>query len=146
VKRLSNAYLGGERSRSKRRRGAPGKTPFIAAIEAYDERHPLRMKLTAVEGRRLREIASWAQQHLSVGKTAVVRPEFRWVNTILGNGVNAMRGIYHAVRPKHTQRYLAEFEYRFNRRFDLPDIIPKLAYVALRMPPMREELLKFRLA
>ena len=42
--------------------------------------------------------------------------------------------------------YLAEFEYRFNRRFDLPDIIPRLVYVALRTPPMPERLLKLRLA
>ena len=50
-----------------------------------------------------------------------------------------------AVRPKYAQRYLAEFEYRFNRRFDLPDIIPRLVYVALRTPPMPERLLKLRL-
>ena len=35
---------------------------------------------------------------------------------------------------------------RFNRRFDLPDIIPRLVYVALRTPPMPERLLKLRLA
>ena len=40
---------------------------------------------------------------------------------------------------------LAEFEYRFNRCFDLPDIIPRLVYVALRTPPMPERLLKLRL-
>ena len=45
---------------------------------------------------------------------------------------SALRGTYHAIRPKYAQRYLAEFEYRFNRRFDLPDIIPRLLYVALR--------------
>ena len=76
------------------------------------------------------------------GKAAVERPEFRWVNTILGNIKNALRGTYHAIRPKYAQRYLSEFEYRFNRRFDLPDIIPRLVYVALRTPPMPERLLK----
>ena len=48
------------------------------------------------------------------------------MNTILGNIKSALRGTYHAIRPKYAQRYLAEFEYRFNRRFDLPDIIPRL--------------------
>ena len=81
----------------------------------------LRMKLTVVEGFRLTEIAAWAQQHLSAGtevrsdglacfngvteagcaheaivtgggKAAVERPEFRWVNTILGNVKNALCG------------------------------------------------------
>ena len=59
---------------------------------------------------------------------------------------SAARGTYHAIRPKYAQRYLSEFEYRFNRRFDLPDIIPRLVYVALRTPPMPERLLKLRLA
>ena len=59
---------------------------------------------------------------------------------------NALCGTYHAVRPKYAQRYLAEFEYRFNRRFDLPEIIPRLVCVALRTPPMPERLLKLNLA
>ena len=44
------------------------------------------------------------------------------------------------------QRYLAEFQYRFNRRFDLSNLIPRLAYVVLRTPPMPERLLKSGLA
>ena len=160
---LDDAYLGGERSGGKRGRGAPGKTPFVAAVQTNEQGHPLRMKLTVVEGFRLTEIAAWAQLHLGTGtrvvsdglacfhgvtaagcvhqpvvvgsgKAAVERPEFRWVNTILGNIKNALRGTYHAIRPKYAQRYLSEFEYRFNRRFDLPDIIPRLVYVALRTP------------
>ena len=110
---LDDAYLGGERSGGKRGRGAPDKTPFVAAVETNDEGHPLRMKLTVVEGFRLTDIAAWARQHLGAGtrvvsdglacfnavtsagcvhepvvtgggKAAVERPEFRWVNTMLG--------------------------------------------------------------
>ena len=33
-----------------------------------------------------------------------------------------------------------------HRRFDLPDIIPRLVYAALRTLPMPERLLKLRLA
>jgi hypothetical protein len=47
-----------------------------------------------------------------------------------------LRGTFHAVREKHAPRYLAEFEYRFNRRFDLPSMIPRLVYVAAKTPPM----------
>ena len=62
-------------------------------------------------------------------------PEFRCVNTILGEVKNALRGSYHAIRPKYAQRYQSRSaEYRFNRRFDLPDIIPSLVYVALMTP------------
>ena len=172
---LDDAYLGVQRSAGKRGRGAPDKTRFIAAIETNEQGPALRMKLTVVEGFRLTDIAAWAQQQLSPGtevlsdglacfrgvtatrcvhesvvlgsgRAAVERPEFRWMNTILGNIKNALRGTYHAIRPKYAQRYLSEFKYRFIRCFDLPDIIPRLVCVALRTPLMPERLLKLRLA
>ncbi len=172
---LDDAYLSGERSGGRCGRGAPGNAPFVVAVETNEKGHPLRVKLTLVEGFRLTEIAAWAQQHPSPGtelrsdglacfggvtaagcmhepivvgsgRQAVVRPEFRWVNTILGNIKSALRGTCHAVRPKYAQRYLAGFEYRFNRRFDLPAIIPRLVFVALRTPPKPERLLKLCLA
>ena len=62
-----DAYLGGERSGGKRGRGVPGKTPVVAAVQTNELRHPLRMKLTVVEGFRLTEIAAWAQHHLGTG-------------------------------------------------------------------------------
>ena len=92
---LDDACLGGERSGGKRGRGAPGKTPFVAAVEANEQGHPQRVELTVVDGFRVTEFAAWAQQHLSPGtqvlsdgltcfngvtgggKAAVERPEFR---------------------------------------------------------------------
>ena len=41
---------------------------------------------------------------------------------------------------------LSEFEYRFNRRFDLPETILRWVYVALRTPPMPERLLELHVA
>ena len=147
----------------------------MAAVETNGEGRPLRMKLTVVEGFRTTDITAWAQHHLGAGirvvsdglacfhgvtaagcahekvvvgsrRASVQHPEFRWVNTILGNIKSALRATCHAIRPKYAQRYLSEFEYRFNRRFDLPDIIPRLVYVALRTLPMPERLLKLNLA
>ena len=172
---LDDAYLGGERSGCKPGRGADGKTPFVAAVETTNEGHPTRIKLAVVKGFRTAEIAAWSQQHLAEGSTvisdglacfnavteagcihdkivcgggrsSVEEPEFYWVNTILGNLKSALRSTYHAIRPKYAQRYLSEFQYRFNRRFDLCELIPRLAYVALRTPPMPERLLKISLA
>lgn len=60
----------------------------------------------------------------------------------MGNVKNAITGTYHAIRGKHTPRYLTEFEYRFNRRYDLGAMIPRFLTVALRTPPMPYPLLK----
>ena len=77
-----------------------------------------------------------------IGKQAVRTPAFKWVNTALGNIKAALVGTYRAVREKHVPRYLAEFEYQFNRRYDLEPIMPRLPFVALRTAPMPYRLLK----
>ncbi|GFO62081.1 DDE transposase [Geomonas silvestris] len=52
---------------------------------------------------------------------------FKWVNTILGNVKNAIIGTYHAFDfSKYPHRYLGEYQYRFNRRFDLAAMLPRL--------------------
>ena len=171
---LDDAYLGGERTGCKRGRGAAGKTPFVAAVETTSEHAPVRVKLTVVKGFRTDEILSWSQQHIARGSTvisdglacfnavvdagcahdkivcgggraSVEESEFYWANTILGNLKSALRSSYHALRPQYAQRYLSEYDYRLNRSFSLPDMIPRLTYVALRTVPMPERLLKIGL-
>jgi hypothetical protein len=58
------------------------------------------------------------------GRRAALTPAFKWVNTTLGNIKSAITGTYRAIRDKHVPRYLAEFEYRFNRRYDLAAMMP----------------------
>jgi len=67
---------------------------------------------------------------------------FHWINTLLGNVKSAMQGTYHAIQSKHLPRYLAEFEYRFNRRFKLDAIVTRLVHASVRTPPMPGRLLK----
>lgn len=67
---------------------------------------------------------------------------FNWVNTILGNLKSALSGIYHKLSSAHLPRHLATFQYRFNRRFVLGDMINRLVFVSLRTLPMPKRLLK----
>jgi len=56
---------------------------------------------------------------------------FTWVNTILGNLKTAIAGTYHAFDfEKYAHRYLGEFQYRFNRRFDLAALLPRMIVAA----------------
>ena len=88
---LDDAYLGGERSGGKRGRGAPGKTPFVAAVQTNEQGHPLRMKLTVVEGFRLTEIAAWAQLHLGKG-TRVVSDGLACFHGVTAAGLRSSAG------------------------------------------------------
>lgn len=162
---MDDAYIGGERP-GKRGRGARHKAPFIAVVETDEETHrPQRMQLRTVSGFRSAEIERYAKaslapesrvisdgltcfiavkkagcHHVGIisegGRKGVEHPSFKWVNTMLGNVKNAITGTFHSVDLKHVPRYLAEFEYRFNRRYRLNDMIERLTYVGLRTPPM----------
>jgi len=73
---------------------------------------------------------------------AAKRPAFKRADTALGDIKAALAGTCRAVQEKHAPRYLAEFEYRFNRRYNLGEMIPRFAFVALRTLPMPHRLLK----
>lgn len=160
---IDDAYWGGERHGGGTGRGSPGKTPFVAAVQCTPEGHPVAMRMDVVAGFRKTELAAWARRCLVPGSrvvsdglgcfpaiaeagcehTAIATgggvPEdarFVWVNTVLGNVKNALHGTYHALRAKYLQRYLSEFCYRFNRRFDMAAMVPRLLYVAVRTPPL----------
>jgi len=171
VIQLDDVYWGGERRGGKRGRGSANKVPFVAAVSLNEEGHPIAMNMNVVKGFRLTEIARWAKQHLQPNSTiisdglpcfsavndagcnhisivtgggpqSVTKKEFAWINTMIGNVKNAITGTYHAINPKHLPRYLAEFCYRHNRRFQLEDMLPRFGYVAVRTPPMPSRLLK----
>jgi hypothetical protein len=55
----------------------------------------------------------------------------------------ALAGTYHAVKfAKYAHRYLAEFQYRFNRRFDLRRILQRLATAAVCTSPQPRRLIR----
>lgn len=165
IVQIDDAYWGGERHGGGTGRGSPGKTPFVAAVQCNGAGHPIAMRMDAVAGFRKTVLTAWAKRHLVPG-TAVVsdglncfpgvaaadcthvplvtgggppsegHPIFWWINTMLGNVKKAMHGTYHALRPKYLQRYLSEFCYRFNRRFDLAALVPRLLVAAARTPPL----------
>ena len=168
---MDDAYLGGERTGGKRGRGAVGKTPFVAAVQTTPEGKPVRIKLGRVSGFSSQALSTFAKRcigpdsqvitdglhcfasvtdagctHQAIktggGVAAVSKPAFKWVNTALGNMKASIVGTYRAISSKHVPRYLAEFEYRFNRRYDLAAMMPRLCWASVRTTPMPYRLLK----
>ena len=76
------------------------------------------------------------------GAAGARAPAFKWVNTALGNIKSAITGTYRSISCKHVPRYLAEYQYRFNRRYDLAAMIPRLTWAGVRTVPMPYTLLK----
>ena len=77
------------------------------------------------------------------GKECVKLEQFWAVNTVLGNLKTALSGTYHAIKfAKYAGRYLAEVQYRFNRRYDLRAILGRLIRAAAVTLPHREAALR----
>ena len=161
---MGDAYLGGHRP-GRRGRGAAGKQPFVAAVSTSDERRPRKIKLLPVKGFRKREVKRLIAEHLASagrlvtdglscwtaaaeaglehramatgsGKRAAGWSPFKWVNTTPGNVKAAITGTYRQISPKHAGRYLGSFAWRYDRRFQLDSLIPRLVHSAIRTAPL----------
>jgi len=77
------------------------------------------------------------------GRAATQAQGARWVNVLLGNVKRAISGCYHAIRQaKYARRYLAEAAYRFNRRFHLAAMLPRLLRAMVLCKPCAEPSLR----
>ena len=77
------------------------------------------------------------------GAASVKLPQFRAVNTLLSNLKTALAGTYHAFDfAKYAHRYLAEFQWRFNRRFDLRRILGRLATAGAQTSPQPRRIIR----
>lgn len=164
IVQVDDAYLGGKYPGGKRGRGSENKSAFVAAVQTQDGR-PLFMRLDRVTGFTAQAIQNWAAQALvpealtltdglssfrelaascaghqgvitSGPHRSVALATFKWINTLLGNLKTALAGTHHAFDfDKYGHRYFAEYQYRFNRRFDLPAMLPRLLRAASLTKP-----------
>jgi hypothetical protein len=170
---LDDAYLGGERSGGKVGRGSENKVPFVAAVSLNAAGQPMRLKLDLVKGFTCESISTWAKASLlpatvvtsdglacfaAVTDAGCVHtprvvgalkprhlPEFKWINTMLGNLKTTLAGAFKALKfRKYDQTYLAAFAYRFNQRFDLRGLIATLIVDVAKTRPVKEKVIRDR--
>jgi hypothetical protein len=132
-------------------RGSENKIPIVAAVSLNEVGHPIYSRITAVSGFSSEAISDWAKRHLAPGShvfsdglacfravttanchhKAVVTggkrpndlPQFRWINTLLGNLKTSFSGTFHAFNfDKYARRYMGGYCFRFNRRFSMSGI------------------------
>jgi len=129
------------------------------------------MKMTVVDGFRKATIIDWANKYLEVESEVIsdklacfkgvteagcghVRIKcggnlelldskvFKWVNTMIGNVKTALTGTCHSINPSRLPRYLAEFCFRFNYRFDLRKLLPLLGEIMVKTSLMPKSYFK----
>lgn len=142
--------------------------PFVAAVSLNRAGHPLYLKLALVSGFTSEAIGKWAKASLAPG-TCVMSdglgcfaavtdakclhvptvvgalkprdlPNFKWINTVLGNLKTSFAGTFHALKfGKYGAHYLGAFAYRFNRRFDLRALVARAIVDVARGSPITRE-------
>ena len=147
-------------------RKAANKIAFIAAVQTHEDGRPQYIRFTPVTDFTNEQVQKWAMNHLAPrchvvsdgtvafaqvrqagatherhvtggGRSGAQTPQLHWVNTLLGNLKTSLAGTYHAFKySKYASRYLAEFAYRFNRRYDMPAMLPKLVLAAVNAKPL----------
>jgi ribosomal protein L37AE/L43A len=151
---IDDAYLDGERSGGNIGRGSENKVSFIAAVQTTEDGQA-ELTCLALMPFTTEAVQEFAERSLvgpvtevsdglacflatedfgvheryvtGGGKAAAKLPPFRAVNTVLSNLKTGLSGTFHAFKlAKYAHRYLAEPQYRFNRRFDLRSILARL--------------------
>lgn len=170
VVQLDDAYLGGERNGGKAGRGSENKRPFVIAVETTQDGRPRHAVIDPVPGFTRAALSDWIARRLHPGsdvysdglgafraleaehahtviegggRAGCEQDNARWVNVVLSNLKRSLDGAYHAFKfTKYAHRYLAETQWRFNRRFDLVALVPRLLVAAARIKPWPEHRLR----
>ena len=150
---VDDAYFGGQRAPGKRGRGAGKKTTVIVAVQLSAKEKPQYASMMAVENMSEAQVTKTIKEQVTdkstirsdayssykvlekhgythkpviVSRSSNKSDLLKWVNIMISNAKAVYRGTHHGVSDKHLQKYLSEFCYRFNRRFDPSQLFDRL--------------------
>lgn len=163
---IDDVYLSGERAGGKPGL-SENKVPFMAAVSLKRYGHSTSLRLNLARCVTRDSLSKWAQVSLdaatrviSDGRGCLVAvvdascphqpivvgalksrelPQFKWVNMMQGDLKTTMAGAFHSANyRKYAKRYLPDFAYRFNRRFDLRGWVAHFIVDVVRGKPAKK--------
>lgn len=157
-------FIGGKQSRENKRKLGSNKTPFLITVsETADGLGPRFLKLQELEDITSEFVIPAIELGVDPGSLLKTdrantylqaknrgyglsqssnnaNPEatmehLKWLNTLTSNLKRFLVSTYHGVYPKYRKAYLAEFAYRFNRRYWPHQAFDRLLYACLYAEP-----------
>jgi hypothetical protein len=157
-------FIGGKQSLDERRKAGSNKTPFLIAVQENQEGGPRFLSFEELETIYEQHVAPAIKKHIRSGSTiksdgdgvyvkaskegykhlrsvAMKEPEqtyehLKWINTITSNLKRYLLSTHHGVFPKYRKAFLAEFAYRFNRRYWPYQAFDRLLYACVHAHPV----------
>lgn len=157
-------FIGGKQSREDKKKTGNNKTPFLMMVsETTDGKRPRFLKIEELEDITKEYVIPAIELGVEPGSLiksdgAVTYVEVRkrgyglnqssynqfpeettehlkWLNTLTSNLKRFLISTYHGVFPRYRRAYLAEFAYRFNRRYWPEQAFDRLLYACLHAEP-----------
>jgi transposase-like protein len=159
---LDDAYFGGKAT-GKRGRGSDKKVPVIVGVQLNKKDRPIFARMIALENLKEHNVRDasteiitkgslvksdayssykvlpkygYRHQPVKIGFPEYTRKYLPWVHILISNAKAIHLGTHHGVSTKHLSKYLSEFCYRFNRRFQLDTLFDKLVCACLAAQPV----------
>lgn len=153
---LDDAFFGAADEGGKRGRGT-SKAKVVVGLSLNEKGHPQYVKMEVVDDLTADTIAAFAEANVTTGSTISSdayssyrqlkdngydhhpmafnikedKEHLKWLHTVVSNAKAFINGTYHGLDKKHLSFYLAEFCYRFNRRFKPYEIFNRLLFTCL---------------
>jgi len=150
---LDDAFFGATDEGGKRGRGTD-KTKVIVGLSLTDKGRPKHLKMEVAEDLTADSVNYFSQNNIRTGSTIstdayssymqlqangyvheakVFNPKedkehLKWLHTIVSNAKAFINGTFHGLDKKHLDFFLAEFCYRFNRRFKPDELLNRLLF------------------
>lgn len=162
-------FIGGKQSKQARKIKS-NKTPFLIGVEESEKHKPRFVTFEELEAVYDKSILDALEKKVdkgstlkSDGSTAYAKakqkgyqhlasvyskhPEetaehLKWVNILTSNLKRFLLSTYQGVPPKYRDAYLAEFAYRFNRRFWPHQAFDRLLFACIHTDPVTLEMLR----
>ncbi len=160
---MDEILIGGKDSSRSKKPGKTSKTPFLMSVSETPLGKPRFLKLQELEeitneyvipaielgvepGSLLKTDGATnyveasrrgyrVEQSPYNSQPEKTQEHLRWINTIASNLKRFLISTYHGVFPKYRHAYLAEFAYRFNRRYWPEQAFDRLLYACLHSEP-----------
>jgi transposase-like protein len=159
VVEVDEIQIGGKQRRKDRREFGSNKTPFLIAVEEQNSDKPRFVSFEELEsiyeqhvlpalekkiqkGSVLKSDGAGAyvkagkksyshQRSVAIKNSEEAYQHLKWVNLLTSNLKRFLLSTYHGVNPKYRKKYLAEFAYRFNRRYWPHQAFDRLLFACL---------------
>lgn len=163
-------FIGGKQSRAEQRATGTNKTAFFIGVEENEKGRPRFVTFEELKEIYDQQIVRAVEKKIRKGSTIksdgggaykkakkkgyaieqsvyqynprMTAEHLKWVNMLTSNLKRFLLSTYHGVFPKYRDAYLAEFAYRFNRRYWPDQAFDRLLYACINAKPITLPALK----